>query len=475
MSECTADIPETCKLSASDLAKSYESGDLSPVEVVKTHLTRAHSVNGKLNAFSVIDDEVAIAAAKASEERWRAGQPLSPIDGIPTTIKDILRCGMDARYGSEVTQSVSHLPDAPSVKLLRASGAAFIGLTNMPEFGWKAVTDNPKNGITLNPWDLSLTPGGSSGGASAAAASGAGTLHIGTDGGGSIRIPASFTGIVGHKPTFGRVPAYPASAFGTVAHIGPMARSVGDVSLMLNSMSGLDLQDWNQGVATVPQVDPKPLDWKGLRVGFWREPAIGENAPEVIASVESTVSDLQGAGALIEEFELPERDGLLEAFYRHWYVGAANVLSSIPPSEHHLMDPGLVEIAETGRKYTAVERLQAEITRANFGARMDSLLDEFDLVISPTVPVLPFEAGHNVPPGSGYRNWIEWSGYSFPINLSQQPACSVPCGWSAGGQPIGLQMLGGRGQDEAVLSAALSYERMYPERFLIGSAHWPDL
>ena len=403
-----------------------------------------------------------------------AGEPLSPIDGIPTTLKDIVHVdGWAVRYGSRATDAAPVRQDAPSVARLRQAGAVFIGQTTTPEYGWKAVTDSAAFGITRNPWDSTRTPGGSSGGAAAAAASGAGVLHLGTDGGGSIRIPASFTGIVGHKSSYGRVPAYPPSSFGTVAHIGPMARTVADAAAMLNAMSGRDLRDWTQPTQAFPDVLLQQLNWSGKRVGYWKTPCIGGVDPEVAAAVEAVLKDLVLAGATVTEIRLPEQDDLLETFFLYWFVGAANRLSLISPHDHALLDPGFVNTAHIGQKYTAVERMQAELRRAGFGTKMDALLEEFDYVMSPGVPIAAFDVGSDMPAGSGVETSFEWSSFSFPINLSQQPACSLPCGLTSEGLPIGLQIIGARGEDGAVLSAALAYEQMYPERFLTVGQKWP--
>jgi aspartyl-tRNA(Asn)/glutamyl-tRNA(Gln) amidotransferase subunit A len=466
---------EICQQTAGQLTRAFAAGELSPVNVAEATLTRAEQINSILNAFTVIDRQGAIAAARASEKRWQNQLPLSPIDGVPTTIKDIVLChGLDVRYGSKVTPDVSSQPDSPSVQKLREAGAVIVGLTTTPEFGWKAVTDNCKDGVTRNPWDVNKTPGGSSGGAAVAAATGAGVLHLGTDGGGSIRIPASFTGIVGHKPSFGRVAAHPASSFGTVAHIGPMARTVEDTVAMLNVMSGRDVRDWLQPSQPFPLVAPAPIDWSGKQIAYWKTPCAGGVAPSVADAVEAVLRDLELAGATVTETQLPEQKILLETFYRHWYVGAANRLASINPADHGEIDPGFVNAARIGQAYSAVDRIQAEIRRAQFGAKMDMLLEEFDYVLSPTVPIPAFEAENDVPRDSGFESWVEWSSFSFPINLSQQPACSVPCGF-ARGLPIGLQIVGPRGDDEAVLAAALTYQQMYPERFLIAGGKWPSV
>lgn len=465
---------EICQATAAQLTGAFASGALSPVEVTKAVLERAETTKSAFNAFTVIDHKGALEAARASEKRWLEGAALSAIDGVPTTIKDIVLChGLDVRYGSHITPDVSSQPDCPSVERLRGAGAVILGLTTTPEFGWKAVTDNRKDGVTRNPWDDTKTPGGSSGGAAVAAATGAGVLHLGTDGGGSIRIPASFTGIVGHKPSFGRVAAFPASSFGTVAHTGPMARTVEDTAVMLNIMSGRDVRDWTQAPFAFSDVDLKPINWSGKRVGYWKTPCFGAVDPQVTDAVEATLKDVELAGATVTETMLPDQDALLEIFYRHWYVGAASRFSSIDVSDHDALDVGFVKAAQIGQRYSAVERMQAEIKRAQFGAQMDALLETYDYVISPTVPIPAFEAGRDTPIDGGFESWVEWSSFSFPINLSQQPACSLPCGFTVGGLPIGLQIIGARSDDGAVLNAALTYQQMYPDRFLIRGGNWP--
>lgn len=463
-------------MDSTTLSTAYRKGELSPVEVIRAALSRAEDINPPCNAFSFLDAGGALDAARAAEKRWRTGEPLSPIDGIPATLKDIVHvAGWAVRYGSRTTDAAPVRQDAPSVSKLRKAGAVFLGQTTTPEYGWKAVTDSPAFGITRNPWDETRTPGGSSGGAAVAAACGAGVLHLGTDGGGSIRIPASFTGIVGHKPSYGRVAAYPPSSFGTVAHIGPMTRTVADAAIMLDVMSGRDLQDWTQPPMSFSPVSASGIEWAGKRIGYWKVPCVGGVDPCVATSIESVLADLEAAGAAVVEITLPYQNDLLEIFYRHWYVGAANRLSSIDPTRHAELDSGFVNAARIGLNYSSVERMAAEVKRSQYGAAMDALLSDFDFLMSPSVPVLPFEAGNDVPPGNEAESWVEWSSFSFPINLSQQPACSVPCGFSQDGLPIGMQIVGGRGADASVLSAALTYEAMYPDRFLRPDGRWPNL
>ncbi|MBR0882587.1 MULTISPECIES: amidase [Bradyrhizobium] len=459
------DGTDICGLNAAQVLSAYRKGTLSPIEVTEAALERAEAVNGELNAFTFIDRDRARNEARRSEARWGSGAPLSDIDGIPTTIKDIVWVeGWSVRCGSRTTTASPCERDAPSVERLRRSGAIFIGQTTTPEFGWKAVTDSPLFGVTRNAWDPSMTAGGSSGGAAVAAAVGAGSLHLGSDGGGSIRIPASFNGIVGHKPSFGRVPAHPPSAFGTVAHIGPMARSVGDAEAMLEAMSGRDLRDWAQGAGILPRLGKRQADFTGMRIGYWSTPPVGHVDREVELSVAAAVRRMEEWGAIVEPVELPSID-LLELFHIHWFSGAANRLVSAGEVASEVYDAGFLLAAAKGREYSAATLVAAQVLRAEFGTFMDELLESYNVLVSPAAAIPPFAVGRDVPEGSGLSHWTEWASFSFPINLSQQPACVVPCGMTASGAPIGLQFVGARGNDSGVLATARAYELVSPEHF----------
>lgn len=448
-----ADADPLCRLGAAELIPLYRSGELSPVEVARAALARAEAINSPYNAFTYIDHHGAIELARASEQRWRAGTSLSPIDGVPTTIKDIVWVkGWVVRFGSLTTQTQPQREDAPAVERLRRAGAVFLGLTTTPEFGWKAVTDSPSSGITRNPWMPNVTAGGSSGGAAVAAATGAGVFHLATDGGGSARIPASFTATVGFKPTFARVPAFPVSAFGTLSHIGSIARTVADVGAMFTVMAGRDMRDWTQ-CAHSPTSSERGLPaLASVRVGYWSQPAAGKVDPEIAQIVERVVRRIEGAGACVEPVQLP-RDDVLDIFQHHWLCGAAARIDSIPEKDRSRVDPGLLEAARLGRQMTT-GLVSAQMRRAEFGSAMDRLLNEYDVLVSPATAVAAFEAGHEVPPGSGVSRWTDWAGFSFPINLSQQPAIVVPCGLTTDGRPVGIQLVGARGEDDRLLSIA---------------------
>ena len=458
------DAPELCRMGAATLTDGFRSGAFSPVEATQAALDRAEAINPRFNAFVSIDAGGALEAARQSEARWHRAEPLSPIDGVPTTLKDIVSvAGWTVRYGSTTTDSTARCPaDAPAVARLRAAGAVFLGLTTVPEFGWKAVTDNPLYGIARNPWDASRTPGGSSGGAAIAAATGAGVLHLGTDGGGSIRVPASFTGIAGLKPTFGRVPAHPLSAFGTVAHLGPMGRSVDDIAAMLVAMSGRDIADWSQGPGDLGSCAPVEENIAGAKIGYWSKPPSGAVDPEIAALVLATVRRLEALGAHVEAIDLPGEDHLA-IFDTLWSVGAAVRLDGIDAGRLGKVDPRLRALAALGGSRSGPDLALAQVRRAAFGEAMDRLLTRYDFLVSPATAVAAFEAGAEFPAGSGGAWWTQWAGFSYPINLTQQPAASIPCGLTGSGLPVGLQIVGARGADGRVLGFARAVEAMLRE------------
>lgn len=458
-------------MSAAELTSHFARRELSPVEVTRAVLERAEAVNPQFNAFVLIDADRALAAAAESEQRWLRGQPLGPIDGVPATIKNLVSVkGWPLRSGSYSTSSTPVAVDAPTAKSLREGGAILIGATTTCEFGWKGVADSPVSGIVRNPWNPDLTSGGSSGGAAIAATTGCGVFHLGSDGGGSIRIPASFCGLVGHKPSFGRVPYFPPSAFGTVGHLGPITRTVADAALMLDVLSARDIRDWHQNPLAFPSAQAAlgQFSWKGKRVGLWTEmPGITVD-PEVFAAVHRAAAEIEALGAIVEPIVLPGED-LLSVFNILWFAAGASRVAKIPDPMRAQVDAGLRKAAELGASYTGAEFAEANNRRAIFGIAMDQLLQQYDLLISPTTPIPAFEAGHDVPPSAGQQFWTEWASFNFPLNLSQQPACSIPCGMTSTGLPIGLQIVGPKAADDLVLGAAAAYANAQPQKIWGGA------
>jgi aspartyl-tRNA(Asn)/glutamyl-tRNA(Gln) amidotransferase subunit A len=452
---------DLCALSATELLDAYRQHQLSPVDVTRAVLERIEALNPLLNAFNLVSDR-ALDDAKASEARWLAGQPQGLLDGVPVSIKDIiLTKGWPTLRGSKTVDANGPWnDDAPATARLREHGAVLLGKTTTPEFGWKGVTDSALTGITRNPWNPKKTPGGSSGGAVAAVAAGMGPLAVGTDGGGSIRIPCSFTGLFGIKPSFGRVPAWPLSPFGTVAHVGPIARTVTDAALMLNVLSLPDARDWH----ALP-FDSR--DWRSgidhgvadLRIAFSPDLGYAEVDAEVAGLVRQAVKVFSNLGAQVEEKHPGFQDP--EAIFRtHWFAGAAALLAGIPAGKRKLVDPGLLEVAAEGAKITAAEVLDAQMKRGALGAHMNLFHRDYDLLVTPTIAVAAFDAGVEFPPGR--KRWIDWTPFSFPFNLTQQPAASIPCGFKKQGLPVGLHIVGPRYNDGIVLRAARAFESVRP-------------
>ncbi|MFD5554359.1 amidase [Streptomyces sp. NPDC127068] len=446
-------------LSAVRMLEGYRTGEFSPVEVTEAVLRRAEEIQPAVNAFVRIDAERALDAARASTRRWRRGEPVGLLDGIPVTVKDLLpEHGVPTLRGSHSVDPAARLadPDAPAVARLREHGAVFTGRTTTPEFGWKAVTDSPLTGITRNPYDPGRTSGGSSGGSAAALAAGAGPLSVGTDGGGSIRIPAAFCGVVGLKPTHGVVPSYPPSAFGTLAQVGPMARDAADAALLLDVLSGADPRDWCaarpapggfRGPAAVEGV-------RGLRVAF--SPTLGGQVavrPGVAAAVRRAVEGLAGLGAYVEEAD-PDLADPVDAFHTLWFSGTAHLTRALSPAQVARLDPGLREARAAGAALSARDYLAATDVRAELGRRMGLFHRTYDVLVTPTLPVTAFTAGVEVPPGSGSRRWTGWTPFTYPFNMTTQPAATVPVGLDADGLPVGLQIVAARFADETVLRLA---------------------
>ncbi|WP_406722785.1 amidase [Streptomyces althioticus] len=449
-------MSELTELTAARLVDGYRKGEFGPVEVTRAALRRAEEIQPEVNAFVRLLADDALERAAASEERWRRGEQLGPLDGVPVTVKDILLLrGAPTLKGSRTVDPAGRWDeDAPSVARLRERGVVFLGKTTTPEFGWKGVTDSPLSGVTRNPHDPSRTAGGSSGGAAAAVALGAGPLALGTDGGGSVRIPAAFCGIFALKPTYGRVPLYPASAFGTLAHVGPMTRDAADAALLMDAIAAPDSRDWS-GLPPAPGPFSEALGGgvRGLRVAF--SPSLGGQVrvdPGVAAVVRRAVERLAGLGAYVEETD-PDLADPVEAFHTLWFAGAARVTQALGREQRERLDPGLREICREGGRLSALDYLAAVDVRMDLGRRMGRFHDAYDLLVTPTLPVTAFEAGAEVPRGSGHRRWTGWTPFTYPFNMTQQPAASVPVGL-ADGLPVGLQLVAARHRDDVVLRAA---------------------
>ena len=465
-------MAEACDLAdctATELLQLYRTGQASPVEATRAVHRRIARLNPELNAFCLVALEESEQAAIQSESRWRnfhkTGEPTGRLDGVPVSIKDlILTKGWPTLRGSRaVDKNQTWDVDAPATARLREAGAVLIGKTNTPEFGCKGETNSPLTGITRNPWNPAKTPGGSSGGAASAVAAGMGPLALGTDGAGSVRIPAAFCGTFGMKASFGRVPAYPLSPFGTVAHVGPHTMSVTDAALIMNVLKQADARDWTS-------LPPDASDYtlglddgiRGLKIAY--SPTLGYATnvhPDIAAAVDAAVRQLEAIGAHVDQID-PGFEDPLEITTGLWFVGAWTLWNTLTKEQQSVTDPDFRAEARLGEKLSALEIQRLNLRRGELGSHMRQFMQRYDLLVTPTVAVPAFDAkpaGHST---VNPMTMLGWTPFSYPFNLTQQPACTIPCGLTSDGLPIGLQLVGPMFCDALVLRAARAYESAHP-------------
>jgi aspartyl-tRNA(Asn)/glutamyl-tRNA(Gln) amidotransferase subunit A len=451
--------------SAVELLRLYRSGTASPVEATRAVLARIERFDPVLRASCHLAADEAVAAARTSDARWQRRAPAGELDGVPVSIKDlILVKGWPTRRGSRTVAAAQAWDvDAPAAARLREAGAVILGKTATPEFGCKGETNSPLTGITRNPWDPSKTPGGSSGGTAAAVAAGMGPLSVGTDGAGSVRIPAAFCGNYGLKPSFGRVPAHPLSPFGSVAHLGPHTMHVADAALMMNVLKKPDARDWTS-------LPPDPIDYtigledgiRGLRIAW--SPALGYAAhvhPEVAAAAAAAVRELEALGARVEAVD-PGIEDPLEITTGLWFAGAHAIWSGLTAEQQAVVDPDFAAEAQLGARLDALALQRLHLRRGALGSHLRQFMQAWDLLVTPAVAVPAFDAR---PPGQAAMTpeaMLGWTPFSYPFNLTQQPACTIPCGLTRDGLPIGLQLVGPMFGDALVLRAARAYESVRP-------------
>jgi aspartyl-tRNA(Asn)/glutamyl-tRNA(Gln) amidotransferase subunit A len=449
------------------LARRIRTKEISPVSVVEAVLQRIEALQPTVNAFVTVTADEAREAARRAEAAVMAGERLGPLHGVPFSVKDLLFTGgTRTTMGSLIFADQVPTEDAVPVRRLREACAILIGKTTTPEFGHKPFTDSPLFGATRNPWDLSRTAGGSSGGAAAAVATGQGPLALGTDGGGSVRLPASCCGIVGLKPTLGRVPhVHQADLFSSTSYIGPMARTVAEATACFDAIVGFDPRDPYS--RPEPSDDPREVTVRGLRIGWL--PRVGNHLvdPEVLGECEGVVGYLEGQGAHVETIEED-----LSAFERTFLIGLqAGLAARVGPHMAKFGDkvaPSLRESIERGARWTAVDWVNALGQRTAMYRRVHGWLQRFDFLVSPTLsrPALPVDhdAFRPITIAGQVAGSIRgaWYPYLWPFNLSGHPAVSLPCGWSSDGLPIGLQIVGPWYGDRRVLALAGHLERERP-------------
>ena len=448
------------RLTAPEILKRYDKKRLSPVEVVRACIAQVRKHNPACNAITVMDEKRALCRAKASEKRWMDGASRGALDGIPVTVKDSFDVkGWPSRQGSKTTSSLPQRDDAPAVSLLRDANAIILAKTTMPEFGVKGVTDSPLTGVTRNPWNAGKTPGGSSGGAAVAAATGMGFMNLGSDAGGSVRIPASFTGVVGFKPSPGLVPALPAGLFSTLWAAGPLTRTVADAALCLDTVARHDARDWHS--LPLPPFEfskqiKKPLP--KLRIAVASSINGIEATPEVRAVFDKKVKLLKKIGH-VEEIELDIID-MIETFNRLWAAVAGYIVWEFPDKTRRQLDKRFLSWAEKGEALPLDEYLWAERERMTIGEYFKGILTTYDLLVTPATPMAAFEVGRDMPDDASGKPWFDWTPFTYPANLARLPSASLPMGMTESGLPAGMLVTAGYLRDGFLMQACAKIEEL---------------
>jgi aspartyl-tRNA(Asn)/glutamyl-tRNA(Gln) amidotransferase subunit A len=451
-------VSEPYEMAAHELTKAYSDRNLTPRDVLESVLARMDSVEPALNAFCCRADADARRAADASTARWANGAALGDLDGIPISIKDLVDvAGMPTRYGSAATDDSPTKIDAPCVVNLRAEGTIILGKTTTPEFGHKGVTDSPLTGVTRNPWNTGMTTGGSSGGAAAALASGMGPLAVGTDGGGSCRKPANYCGLVGMKPSLGRVPLAATGGFWPLSSPGPMTRSVRDAADLLAVMARPHVSD----PFVLPPIDlgvgDEATPLKGLRIAHCVELAGANARAEVSDAVARQFKAFAELGADTEDAQPDIEDPL--PFYRTLLdSGSALNASAWSDEQLALADTTFREGIERGRALSAIDLRAAYLQRGVFSATVAKFFERYDLLVLPCNPTTAYDLGRREPPPDPNDTWKITVCFTAPFNITGQPAITIPFGHTASGLPLGLQIVGRYGRDDLVLRAAAAFE-----------------
>ena len=454
--------------SAAQLVRGYKAHRFTPLDVLAAVLARVDECEPQVNAWRLVDRRRARRVAQASTRRWADGHPCGLLDGVPVAIKDVTETrGWPTLNGSLAIDPKGPWPvDAIVVERLKAHGAVILGKTQTPEFAWRGITESALHGVTRNPWNLDWTTGGSSGGAAAAVATGMATLATGTDSGGSIRGPASFCSVVGFKPSFGRVPVWPASPLMMMEHCGPLARTVQDAALAFTVMAGGDPRDGYAIQALFPDVlSGLGKGVRGLKIGISPDLGVPRIDDEVRRVIATSRKIFTGLGARVFAVDL-DLGAAREVANRICGPMAARIQRNLGRQKSRLTNDELIASAAVGKKMSAVDFLDAEAERIRFRSLMAAFHETYDLLITPTLSCAPFTVGYDQPPG-----WCasdgEFMSTTTPFDLTGQPAISVPCGFTPRGGPVGLQIVGPYGSDALVLRAARAFERAQP----IGRKH----
>jgi aspartyl-tRNA(Asn)/glutamyl-tRNA(Gln) amidotransferase subunit A len=453
-----------CWLGIEELTKGYRTGALSPVEVAGQFIARIRALDPIVNAIVHVDEQYSLSMAAASEARYRNGEALSAMDGVPVTIKDLSAvAGMPRRRGSRLLGNEPVTEDTPCVARMREAGAVFLAKTATPEAGCKVVTQSAVHGVTVNPYDISKTPGGSSGGAAAALALGFGPVALGSDGAGSIRIPASFTNLFGLKPGFGRVPAFPTDTDMPHSVVGPMSRTVADAAVMLDIMVRPEPRDPYAWPVAFDMPDLGDPDLSDLTIAY--APRLGCQAPladiEVDDLVKGAIPLLEDAGANVALDAPAWPIDPFVPFKVFWETACYSAVEATPPDRRALLDPLILRVGASGGRVSLADYLRVSEQRLRIAAASQAFFNRYDVLVGPVMPVPAYAVDRNVPEGFDDEDW-SWCPYTYPWNMTGQPAASVPIGFTKQGLPVGVQLIGRMGREADLLRTARAIELRRP-------------
>ncbi len=451
-------------MTARDLARLAASGELSAVEAVEASLARLEATEPRLNSFVTVLADQAWRDAREADRRRSRGDTLGPLHAVPVSVKDLVAV-RDApfTFGSRSMAANIAAADSAAVERLRSAGAIIIGKTTTSEYGCKAVGESPLTGSTRNPWNIAKTAGGSSAGAASSVAAGVTSIGIGTDGGGSIRIPAALCGLVGVKAQFGRVPVFPVAATPTLAHVCPIARDVRDAALLLQALAGWDARDPHSTPAPVPDfAGACERDPRSLRIAWSPTYGYASPEPEVLAIATQAARAFTDMGCSVEEVASPFGADSADLWAAEFYAGVGARLGPVLAARRDLLDPEVAATIEQAMAQPIADYYRCVVDRYAFRERVRSFFDRYDLLLSPTLPVAGVDAGVTIPPGLPGRNLVTWVCYTYPFNLTGQPAASIPAGFTAGGLPVGLQLVARGWREEDLFTAAAALESARP-------------
>lgn len=455
---------------ATELRKRIARREISPVELVEALISRVHELDGQLHAFCDFDEEKIRASAREAEKAVKGTGPLPLLHGIPVAIKDlIVTKGIRTTRGSNLFRDDIPTFDAPVIQKLHAAGGIIFGKTNTTELGWKSAGSNRVFEETRNPWNLDRTPGGSSAGSAVALATGMAPLALGTDGGGSCRMPASFCNTFGYKPSLGRWALFPPAPVGPMSHVGPMSRTVDDSALLYRALSGPDDRD----IYSLPPEDyfedpVRPAE--RLRIGWSPDLGFMPIDPEVRAICEKAVRRFEAAGCEIVPLDVNVTDPsrALEIIFA---TGIGSAVRRFPNWREQL-DPGLAQMIINAESLTPFEVAEAGLLRATISTQIAAAMAGVDILVTPTVPIKPFPIGQDGPDEVAGHDLgpVRWFAMTAIFNMTGQPVASVPCGFDSDGLPVGLQIVGRRYADWDVFRASKTFEEISP-----WAHHWPKI